>query len=318
TGANSFDELVDGLPNVFVGILPLALAVLFFLHKGIERRKKGEAALLLGIYLLSFWIVAFDMLMHGGTTTNWFNYRYSYVFSFLLLLIAAEAWQQLDTAQARELKRVFVGMLLVTAVVLVKKYEFLKGGAVVLDYALLMLVFLAWRMHQKRPEVNPRRVFEIIALVLVGVNLLVNYRICTGNVLEWAPKLSEYQETVKNLAEYKILNLTGISNTDLKLQYGAANLEVLSLADQRFTTLARTISGWGNYLYDQGDIPEARQVLEFGISCRTDVSANYITLAKIYKESDPERIAALKETAESLNSLTKNSIIERLEEITAS
>ena len=131
-------------------------------------------------------------------------------------------------------------------------------------------------------------------------------------------KLSEYQETVKNLAEYKILNLTGISNTDLKLQYGAANLEVLSLADQRFTTLARTISGWGNYLYDRGYIPEARQVLEFGISCRTDVSANYITLAKIYKESDPERIAALKETAESLNSLTKNSIIERLEEITAS
>ena len=131
-------------------------------------------------------------------------------------------------------------------------------------------------------------------------------------------KLSEYQETVKNLAEYKILNLTGISNTDLKLQYGAANLEVLSLADQRFTTLARTISGWGNYLYDRGYIPEARQVLEFGISCRTDVSANYITLAKIYKESDPERIASLKETAESLNSLTKNSIIERLEEITAS
>lgn len=122
-------------------------------------------------------------------------------------------------------------------------------------------------------------------------------------------KLCEYQNTVRNLSEYKILNLTGISNTDLKLQYGTANLEFLSLADQRFTTLARTISLWGNYLYEQGDVLDATTVLEFGIQCKTDVSANYITLAKIYKEKSPEKISGLITQAKELNSLTKNSIV---------
>ena len=196
SGANSRDEQVDGLPNIFVGILPLALAVLFFLDKGIERRKKRWAGALLGVYLLSFWIVAFDMLMHGGTVTNWFDYRYSYVFSFLLLVIAAEAWQHLEEAPRRDMKRCLAGMLLVTAVVLSKGYEFLTSGLVVLDFVLLLLIALAWHMHRKKPEVNSRKLFEIIALVLVCVNLLVNYRVCTKNVLEYSSTLKEFRDAV--------------------------------------------------------------------------------------------------------------------------
>ncbi|MBR5337579.1 MAG: hypothetical protein IK152_06310 [Lachnospiraceae bacterium] len=128
-------------------------------------------------------------------------------------------------------------------------------------------------------------------------------------------KLSEYQDTIRSLSEHRILNLTGISNTDLKLQYGAANLEVLSLADQRFTTLARTLAAWGNYLYEQGDPESAAKVLEFGIECKSDVSSNYLTLAKIYKDTSPERIEELKTVAEGLNSLTKSSILSGLEKV---
>ena len=196
TGANSTAELVNGLPNVYVGILPLALAVLFFLCGKIGKRKKAAAGFLLGFYLLSFWFSALNMLMHGGTTTNWFNYRYSYVFSFLLLLLAAETWQKLDELTGADMKRCLIGMLLAAAVIFTKKYEFVKGGAVLLDFVLLLLIFLAWRIHKKRPEANPRKLFEIIALVLVCVNLFLNYRICTMNIMEWGQTLSEYQKVV--------------------------------------------------------------------------------------------------------------------------
>ncbi len=196
TGAHSTSELVNGLPNIFVGVLPLALAVLFFLSKEIDRRKKAAAGFLLGFYLLSFWFVALNMLMHGGTNTNWFNYRYSYVFSFLLLLLAAELWQKLDGVTGRDMKRCLVGMLLVTAVVFTQKYEFLKGGAILLDFAILLLIWLAWRMHKNRPEVNKRSLFELIALLLVCVNLFLNYRICIKNVDDWQRSASDYETTV--------------------------------------------------------------------------------------------------------------------------
>ena len=196
TGANNTDELVDGLPNVYVGILPLALSILFFLSRSIDRRKKLAAGFLLGVYLLSFWIVAVNMLMHGGTVTNWFNYRYSYVFSLLLLLLAAALWEKLDEVSFAEMKKCLIGMLLVTALVFTQKYEFVHGGMAALDYLLLLIVFLAFRLHKKNPAANPRRVFEIIALLLVCVNLYLNYRICTKNILDWGGTLSEYQEVV--------------------------------------------------------------------------------------------------------------------------
>ena len=196
TGANSTAELVNGLPNIYVGILPLALAVLFFLNRKVDGRKKIAFGVLLGIYLASFWIVALNMVMHGGTTTNWFNYRYSYVFSFLLLVAAADLWQQIDDLPYGDVKRCAIILVVGTILVFSQRYEFVKGGMVLLDYGVLLLIFLAWRMRQRRPEHNPKRLFDIIALVLVCVNLFMNFRVCTNNIMEWGITLSNYRDTV--------------------------------------------------------------------------------------------------------------------------
>ncbi|MDO5574834.1 MAG: hypothetical protein Q4G60_12745 [bacterium] len=130
------------------------------------------------------------------------------------------------------------------------------------------------------------------------------------------PQLLEYQETITILSEQKIVNLTGISNTDLKLQYGAANLAALTEYDQNFIVLARTLNDWAHRLYELGMTDDAEGVLEFGISCRTDIKAHYLLLASIYKEQfHPERIASLIDAAGSIRSLMKNPIITALTEL---
>lgn len=119
--------------------------------------------------------------------------------------------------------------------------------------------------------------------------------------------------TIKTLSDKKIVNLTGISNTDLKLEYGAANITVLSEYDHNFTLLVRTLYTWGKMLYESNYMEEAKQVLEFGISCRTDISSHYKILANIYiKEYHPEKIDDLIAVAQSLNSAMKNSILAAL------
>ena len=50
-------------------------------------------------------------------------------------------------------------------------------------------------------------------------------------------EILEYHRTVNQLASMKILNLTGITNTELKEQYGVANLTVLTDYDNNYTTL---------------------------------------------------------------------------------
>lgn len=130
------------------------------------------------------------------------------------------------------------------------------------------------------------------------------------------PDLQEYQDTIRHLAEQKILNLNGISNTDLKLQYGPANLDLLIEYDTNYTTLIRTLSNWGQYLYTKDQINDSRIILEYGIACNTDIKNNFILLAKIYQRNmENGKITNLIKQAESLNTLMKSSIISSLQSI---
>lgn len=195
-GANSAMELIDGLPNIFVGILPVALVILFFLNKDVHGRKKAAAGFLLGVYLVCFYIIAMDMLMHGGTFTIWFNFRYSFVFSFLLLFIAAYEWQRLNAVSMHDVKWMAVILLLGTVAVFSKQYEFVGGGNVLLDLIIFALIILALWMHRKDPAKNQYRTFVLITLVLVSLELFLNYEISTRKIQSFGITKSEYRETV--------------------------------------------------------------------------------------------------------------------------
>ena len=135
------------------------------------------------------------------------------------------------------------------------------------------------------------------------------------DVLADDPQVKEYHETLTSLSDNPIVNFSGISNTDLKLQYGAPNIAVLTLYDQRYTVLARTLQELATALYEKGYIAEARTILEFAVSTRTDVSASYKLLITIYKElGQTEKIPDLLPVAQSLNSGLKNLIIRMIEE----
>ena len=126
-------------------------------------------------------------------------------------------------------------------------------------------------------------------------------------------KLTSLEQTLTSLSNRKILNLSGISNTDLKLQYGAANLPVLSECDANFTLLARTITAYGERLAELGHWKEAILILEFGIQCKTDLSKNYTLLGTLYRDHDDSaKIQQLVEIVQNMDLLLKDSILQQL------
>lgn len=127
--------------------------------------------------------------------------------------------------------------------------------------------------------------------------------------------IKEYHEVLEHLAQEKIVNLTGISNTDLKLEYGVANLPILTHYDQCYTQLARTLQGWATCLYENGYETECIPILEFAIDTNTDISGTYKLLAEIYvKNGDKAKLDALKTKTENLNSAMKKPIDRMLQE----
>lgn len=121
-------------------------------------------------------------------------------------------------------------------------------------------------------------------------------------------------DMLKHLSGQKIVNLTGITNTDLKLTYGTANITVLTQYDQNYTQLAHALQQFAASLADNHHPKEAMEVLEYAISTKTDVSASYLLLADLYTaDGHPEKIENLIDTASSLDTLLSPSIVRNLQ-----
>lgn len=123
-------------------------------------------------------------------------------------------------------------------------------------------------------------------------------------------------ETLETLTSQKIVNLTGWSNTDLKLEYGTANITVLSEYDQNYTLLVRTLQKWADELISAGYGKEAAVIMEFAVSTNTDVSNTYYRLADYWiSQGESFQVERLIRTAEGLRSSNRNAIVRHLKEM---
>ena len=124
----------------------------------------------------------------------------------------------------------------------------------------------------------------------------------------------ECKEILRSLSTQKIVNLTGYTNTDLKLSYGTANITCLTEYDQNYTLLVSTLQKWAEALYRGGAKKEGRQVLEYAVSIGTDVSHTYFLLADLYdEEGESDLKCSLIEKASGLSSLSSKVIVRTLQ-----
>ena len=128
-------------------------------------------------------------------------------------------------------------------------------------------------------------------------------------------EIAACQKELLAFKDSKLLNLSGLSNTDLKLMYGVANLPQLSEYDDACTAMYRVIANLGSHLSKEGYHSEAIAFLEFGIEAGSDISRNFYTLAEEYAcAARYDDIKKLIERADKLNSPIKTSIVNKLNE----
>ena len=86
--------LVSGLPNIFCGVLTNILAFLYLFNRRIRLREKLCAVGLLFFLNLSFVLRQLDFIWHGFHFPNSIPYRFSFLYSFVLVFMAYRAWDK--------------------------------------------------------------------------------------------------------------------------------------------------------------------------------------------------------------------------------
>ena len=171
----SFDTTKYGaIPMIFVGLLPFILTILFFTMKSIKFHVKLICAIFFTFLIASFYIEALDLFWQGMHTPNMFLHRYAWIFSTLLIYIAAEVLKRL-----KELKvwNFLVSLFLVVTgflatIYLKSHYSFLTDLNILLTleflvvYSLLLLAVI-----KKFISVN---LFTILISLFIIVEISLN------------------------------------------------------------------------------------------------------------------------------------------------
>lgn len=95
-GTGIYPTSMEGLPNVACGTVTVVLAIAYFCTKKIPLREKLCCGGLLLLFCASFIFRQLDYIWHGFHFPNMLPYRFSFLFSFVLLFMAYRAFTQLD------------------------------------------------------------------------------------------------------------------------------------------------------------------------------------------------------------------------------
>ena len=191
----SYDTTQFGaIPMISVGLFPLILAILFFTIQSIKPLVKCAYAAFLLLLIASFYIEALDLAWQGMHAPNMFLHRYAWIFSTMIIYMAAET-----LVRIREIKKVH---LLIPFLFLISGFSltfyfkdyypyleiihFILTAEFLLAYAIL---FLSW-IYKKIPF----RIFSLLILtfVVLEIGLHSHYQI-EGLAAEWNfPSRSNY------------------------------------------------------------------------------------------------------------------------------
>lgn len=92
-GAFNFDQMPSGQPNIYVGMLMMMGLILYFTNRHFDWTQRLMALIISSFLVLSFCFEPLDLLWHAGQFPVWYPARFSFLFCFWVIMLAAMVLQ---------------------------------------------------------------------------------------------------------------------------------------------------------------------------------------------------------------------------------
>ena len=315
----------EGWPFVFSGTLTLILLPVFFIVKEITPRRKLAYGALIGFFIFSFNSSTIDLIWHGFQRPNWLNYRYSFVFCFVIIVIAYLTYEHISEINIRII--LGVGAALGLLICIIQKLEYDNVPDLMCVWfsiaCIAAYMILLSGCHHNWLEGSVQTILCVCVLLemfcnglaeLVSLDSDVHYssRASYVNFMNiWSPaadwmneydtsfyraEKTEHRKTNDNFA----LNIRGLSNSTSTLN--SDQIEFL----QRMGYSSK--SHWSKYL---GGTPVSDSLLGIKYILTLDTNEmNDVYGEPIYHDEDHETVIYQNQYAQSLGYMVSSAIAE--------
>lgn len=197
---------VSNAPNISVGILGIFLFILFYLNGKISLKKKIIYSSLWFVIVLAFLVPQLDFIWHAFHVPNDLPYRYSFIYSFVFIIIAAYSLYNIKHIKFRYVNIVFVFLMISISLLYIFKYKNISDSMILLNILLLILYYILFLMYKFIPNFRNKIPYLMICLVIVEAIIAINHN--WNNDQEIDRYYDGYSET-KEMLEYVHKNENG-------------------------------------------------------------------------------------------------------------
>lgn len=179
----SYDTVRNsGLPLIYCGIVTVLLVPMYFCSKQFKLREKIASICLILVFVLSFWISDLDLIWHGMQKPNWLPYRYSFMLTFVLLVLAFKAFSDIRNTKSNVVFTVAFCVEIAVVICGTAGLEhfhplagFLLSALLVAGFALLLIFMI------RKPEKRKLLTFAMVGVICIETVINGVYTIHAAN-----------------------------------------------------------------------------------------------------------------------------------------
>lgn len=239
------------IPFIYVGLLPLIFCIFYFVTKQISLKNKLLFGSLFVVLIASFYIVPLNLFWHGMHAPNMFLFRYSFLFSFLVVLLAGYGWEKFETDD--------LGLLTGTIIIIAAVFSIAEGtkGTTSYDYipistfiitVIFLFLYLAGIAFYQLKKLPMKHLIFLLLLLVTGEALINTHSMINGILTDWNyASRSLYSEPFPDITKlvdktkkendyfYRLENLNPVSSND-SINYGYSGVSLFSSIRNRHSS----------------------------------------------------------------------------------
>ncbi|KRL63403.1 YfhO family protein [Lactobacillus psittaci] len=291
TGSYSFHEMEAGLPNVYISIFLLLIALLYFFNRQIALKVRLSKLVLLIFLFLSTCFNPLVLLWHIGQYPTWYPARFSFVICFYLIELAFQNLANLQYFTKIQGLVLIIFIALASIIIKFGNFAFLNSTKLIIT-VLFILITLLFVVFLSPIDLSSQWLIYGLTALAMTVNLVLslnelayqsnadwsnftaNMRAATSQIRSSDSNLYRLEKTFSRSDDdsfsddyYGLANFNSITSTNLInfLSYQGLVHNSNSFSNKFSTALLDQLLGVKYYLLpnlDHDDIP-ANQLMKY-------------------------------------------------------
>lgn len=245
----------DVLPNVYCGIATVILVPLYLFCKRIPLKEKIANVLLLGLIYFSFNLNVLNYIWHAFHFPNDLPYRFSFMYSFILLTLAYKAFRHITEFSGKEL--LGAGVAVLSGIVIIQKVGSKNVDETTVIISLLFVVLytlIFYLFSTKKYQASAMAVLLLCCVCAEAISADTDNYSMDRTKEEYAGDYQDFRDIKKELDEIEGNDTYRMELTSLRARmdpawYNYNGVSTFSsMAYEKLANLQEQLGLFGNYI----------------------------------------------------------------------